>query len=56
MTANGNQRLKSLSFPLDGFKCGCFPAWFSLSEALLSSDHSEVENEACGYDTNHKSP
>lgn len=38
MTANGNQRLKSLSFPLDGFSCGRFLAWFSLGEALLSSD------------------
>lgn len=48
MTANGSQRLKSLSFPLDGFSCGRFLAWFSLGEALLSSDRSEVEKEACG--------
>lgn len=56
MTVNGSQRLKSLSFPFDVFNCGCFLAWFSLGEALLSSDHSEVEKEACGYGTNHKSP
>lgn len=56
MTANGSQRLKSLSFPLEAFSYGCFLAWFSLGEALLSSDLSEAEREACGYGTNHKSP
>lgn len=47
---------KDLSFPLACFKCGRFLAWFSPDEGLLSSDRSEIEREAYGYGTNHKSP
>lgn len=46
----------SLSLPLARFKCGRFLAWFSPDEGLLGSDCSEMEREAYGYGTNHKSP